>query len=163
MMPKKLLIPIEYTFISQRTIEYALSLAQQDDYEIYLFRVANPKVVGRRIRRDTLSNALEKAMVSMDRILMRAIVEVSKTNDLQLDKVGAIHKRFSVGDLATEILKMAGNISCDMILMGVPSPEDPDFEKGNFTFGGTCIGELVDKSPCSVYIRKTFDETFILL
>ena len=162
-MPKKLLIPIEYTIITQKTIEYALSLAQEDDYELYLFRVANPKVVGRRIRRDTLSNALEKAMVSMDRLLMRAIVGVSKHQPLELAQVGAIHKRFSVGELVTEILKMAGNISCDMILMGVPSPEDLDYEKGNFTFSGTTVGELVDKAPCSVYIRKTFDETFILL
>ena len=162
-MSKKLLIPIEYTVISQKTIEYALCLAQEEDYELFLFRVANPKVVGRRIRRDTLSNALEKAMDSMDRLLMRAIVEVSKTKALKLSKVGAIHKRFSVGDLVTEILKMAGNISCDMILMGVPSREDSDFEKGNFTFGGTTVGELIDKAPCSVYVRKTFDETFILL
>ena len=162
-MSKKLLIPIEYTVITQRTIEYALSLAQQDDYEIYLFRVANPKVVGRSVRRDTLSNALERAMDSMDRLLMRAIVEVSKKGELDLGQVGAIHKRFSVGDLVTEILKMAGNISSDMILMGVPSREDADHEKGQYNFTGTVIGELVDKAPCSVYVRKTFDETFILL
>ncbi|MBJ80352.1 MAG: hypothetical protein CMH60_03450 [Myxococcales bacterium] len=162
-MSKKVLIPIEYTFITQRTIEYALSLAQQDDYEIYLFRVANPKVVGRSVRRDTLSNALERAMDSMDRLLMRAIVEVSKEGELDLAQVGAIHKRFSVGDLVTEILKMAGNISSDMILMGVPSREDPDYEKGQYNFTGSAIGDLVDKAPCSVYVRKTFDETFILL
>ena len=59
-----------------------------------------------------------------------------------------VHRRISQGRPWSEILKIAGGISADMIIMG--SPDTTSFKK------------LIMKAPCTVVLVREKDPTFVM-
>ena len=121
---RKILVPVENSDISKRAVMLALSLAEAGGDRVYLFRVGDEKRFGKLAGED-LKLQLDKELADMGSLLTESIVSMSAERELNLERIGRVHKRFSVGNLANEILKMAGNISSEIILFGVPSAEDP--------------------------------------
>ena len=59
-----------------------------------------------------------------------------------------VHRRISQGKPWVEILKMAGGVSADMIIMGAPDT--------------TSMKKLLLKAPCTVVLVREKDPTFVM-
>jgi len=159
---QRILVPVEESDISRRALIYALNLAERRDYEVYMYRVGSPKKYG-KIEGEELKTQLDSVLAELEKFLSAALVTIAREREFDVGRLGAIHKRFAVGDLQTEILRMAGNISAAVILFGVTSNEDPDYETGSFEFDSKMAAGIVSQAPCSVFTVKAIDETFVLL
>jgi len=161
-MRRRILVPVEDSTISRRAVAFAVSLAESHDFEIYLFSVGTKKDYG-KLQGEELKKAVDAALADMDRILVDALVQLGRQRTIDFSKLGQAHKRFSVGSLQTEILRMAGNISSELIVLGVSSHVDADHGAAKFEFDAKLIGNLVAEAPCSVLAVKTLDETFVIV
>jgi nucleotide-binding universal stress UspA family protein len=159
------LIALEPSHAAALALQFALDLTRARDFEVYLL------VVGDRRRKkrgehegDALKARLDNALASIDEMLMRALVALAQRGtQLNLKRVGKIHKRFVVGDAATEVLKLAAELTSEVIVMGVPSPQDPDGGVTEFDFTANCAAAVVKRAPCTVHAIKTVDPMFVMV
>ena len=158
-----ILVPIEYSNISIKAIEEALLQADQHNGTLFLFRVGDGKNLGKFGRRNTLSKALDAALDEMDKMLRKAIINVSQKHAINLDTIGLIHKRVASGLATNEILKMASNIAAKSIVIGLETSLDEDYEKGKSGFHSDFLGSLMTKAPCNMTMVRTYDETFVVV
>lgn len=124
-------------------LEFALRLSQSFEASIYLFHVYEEKSSDFRKMDKQNQEYLER---------MKHIV-VTVVNRLQSQglshTVDSVFRRIANGRPSVEILKMAGGISADMIIMGAP-------ESAAFT-------KLVAKCPCTLVLVKEKDPAFVMV
>jgi len=138
----KILVPINFSRKSEMALDFALIYSQHFKADVYLFHVFEAKTNDFR-RVDRLN---EEYMERMKQVAVAAIQRMANAGVTHT--VEEVHRRISQGKPATEILKMAGGISADMVIMGAPNSSD--FKK------------FFTKVPCSVVLVKEKDPTFVM-
>ncbi|MBI5509635.1 MAG: universal stress protein [Deltaproteobacteria bacterium] len=138
----KILVPINFSRKSEMALDFALLYSQHFKADVYLFHVFEDKTDDFR-RLDRLN---EEYMERMKQVAMVAIQRLAAQGATHT--VEEVHRRIAQGKPPLEILKMAGGISADMVVMGASSSSD--FRK------------FFAKVPCSVVLVKEKDPTFVL-
>ncbi|MEE8410744.1 MAG: universal stress protein [Myxococcota bacterium] len=138
----KLLVPINFTKKSELAMDFSLKFSGSMNADIYLFHVFEDSTSDYR-RLDRIN---EEYMERMKQVVMLAIQRLHAKGVAHT--VEDVHRRISHGKPWVEILKMAGGISADMIVMGAPTTNQ--FKK------------LFLKVPCSLVIVKEKDPEFVM-
>jgi len=138
----KILVPINFSKKSEMALDFALLYSQHFKADVYLFHVFEDKTGDFR-RLDRLN---VEYMERIKQVVIMAIQRMAAQGVTHT--VEEVHRRISQGKPALEILKMAGGISADMVVMG--APDSSDFKK------------FFAKVPCSVVLVKEKDPTFVM-
>jgi nucleotide-binding universal stress UspA family protein len=140
----KLLVPTNFSAKSEQALRFALhySHTQGRPAEVFLFHSYDEKNVDYR-RLDKIN---EECVDRMKVAVLHCIEQMGQEG--LSHAVEMVHRRLSYGKPAAEILKMAGGIGADMIIMGCPS-------SSNFR-------RLIEKTPCSLVLVKDKDPTFVM-
>ena len=138
----KLLVPINFSKKSEMALDFALVYSEHFKADIYLFHVFEDRTDDFR-RLDRLNEEYMERMKQVVNIAIQRMAAQGVTHTVE-----EVHRRISQGKPAIEILKMAGGISADMVVMG--APESSDFKK------------FFTKVPCTVVLVKDKDPTFVM-
>jgi nucleotide-binding universal stress UspA family protein len=138
----KLLVPINFARKCEMALDFALIYSQNFDADVYLFHVFEDSTKNYR-RLDRLN---EEYMERMKQVVMMAIERQHAKGVTHA--VEDVHRRISQGKPWIEILKMAGGISADMVIMGKPTSSQ--FKK------------LFAKVPCTLVLVRDKDPEFVM-
>jgi nucleotide-binding universal stress UspA family protein len=138
----KLLVPINFARKCEMALDFALIYSQNFNADVYLFHVFEDSTKNYR-RLDRLN---EEYMERMKQVVMNGIERMAGQGITH--RLEDVHRRISQGKPWIEILKMAGGISADMIIMGASGT--PSFKK------------LLMKAPCTVVLVREKDPTFVM-
>jgi len=139
---RKLLVPINFTGKSEMALDFALTYSQVFNADIYLFHVFEDSTNDYRrldrLNEEYMERMKQVVMLAIDRMLAKGVTHT----------VEDVHRRISHGKPWLEILKMAGGISADTIIMG--APDSSSFKK------------LLLKAPCTIVLVREKDPTFVM-
>jgi nucleotide-binding universal stress UspA family protein len=138
----KILVPVNFSKKSEMALDFALLYSQHFTADVYLFHVFEDKTDDFR-RLDRLNEEYMERMKQVVNIAIQRMQAQGVTHTVE-----GVHRRISQGRPSIEILKMAGGISADMVVMG--APESSDFKK------------FFTKVPCTVVLVKEKDPTFVM-
>lgn len=137
----KLLVPFSFTRKSEMALEYALRYSQTIAADIYLFHVYEEKSSDFR-KVDKLN---EEYLERMKQIVITTI------NSLQQEGINKtaedIFRRIANGRPPVEILKMAGGIGADVVIMGAPDVR--------------AFRKLIAEIPCTLVLVREKDPAFV--
>jgi len=138
----KVLVPINFSHKSEMALDFALLYSRIANVDIYLFHVFEGAPSNYR----ELDKLNEESLERMKQMVIQAMGRLTAQGiTLSVDDV---YRRMSNGKPAKEILKMAGGISADMIVMGAWSTRT--FKK------------LVAMAPCTVVLVKDKNPEFVM-
>lgn len=142
--PFKLLVPTNFGKKSMLALEQALTMSKYmgRTAEVYLFHTYDQKKTD-FARLDKINEACVERM----RASVMEAIERLKGRGID-HSIETVHRRLSYGKAWLEILKVAGGISADMIIMGAPS--------------SSAFNKLIEQAPCTVVLVKEKDATFIV-
>ncbi|MEO1481466.1 MAG: universal stress protein [Myxococcota bacterium] len=140
---QKLLVPFSFTKKSELALEFALRHSRNTHASVYLFHVYEEKSSDFR-KVDRLN---EEYLERMKQIVISTINRLQEQG--LTHSVENVFRRIANGKPAVEILKMAGGIGADVIIMG--APEASAFKK------------LVQKAPCTLVLVKEKDPAFVMV
>lgn len=151
----KVLVPVDFSECSQRAVDFATQYVEKIPSELYLFHVFEP--VGRQ--RFVGKNLLDKVEAEIDRMEGMAIAELEKlmTDDETRRRLRNFHCRVASGKAWEEILRMAANISADIIILGTHGREG--IERA---LVGSVTEKVVRRAPCTVVCVKPKDPYFVM-
>ncbi|MFW5879092.1 MAG: universal stress protein [Myxococcota bacterium] len=151
----KVLVPIDFSECSQKALDFATQYVEKNPSELYLFHVFEP--VGRQ--RFVGKNLLDKVEAEIDRMEGMAIAEMERLikDDETRRRLRNFHCRVASGKAWEEILRMAGNISADIIILGTHGREG--IER---TLVGSVAEKVVRRAPCTVVCVKPKDPYFVM-
>ena len=138
----KLLVPINFTRKCEMALDFALIYSQNVNADVYLFHVFEDSTKNYR-RLDRLN---EEYMERMKQVVLNAIERMAGQGITH--RLEDVHRRMSQGKPWIEILKMAGGVSADMIIMGAPDTNS--------------MKKLLLKAPCTVVLVREKDPTFVM-
>jgi nucleotide-binding universal stress UspA family protein len=138
----KLLVPISFSKKSEMALDFALAYSQTTNAVIYLFHVIEESTSDYR----KLDRLNEEFMERMKHTCMQGIERAHAKGVTH--KVEDVHRRIANGKPWQEILRMAGGIGADMIIMGSPS--------------GNAFKKLQAQVPCTIVLVKEKDPEFVL-
>lgn len=114
-----ILVPIDFSAASLKSLEYALSMVSEDG-EIYLLHVIDSDLI-EKIQQNELANAevvTEKMRTRADHALDEIIADhPNVTNKL--------HKMIVIGLPFIEILRIATDLDFSLIVMGIRGKQNP--------------------------------------
>lgn len=139
----KLLVPFDFNHKSELALEFALKYSRNINADVYLFHVFEASTSDYR-RLDRLN---EEYLERMKQIVVAMVGRLAQEGIAHA--VEGVHRRIANGKPWAEILKMAGGISADIIIMGAPSSND--------------FKRLIIKAPCTVVLVKDKDPAFVMV
>ncbi|MEK7705605.1 MAG: universal stress protein [Myxococcota bacterium] len=138
----KVLVPINFSHKSEMALDFALRYSRIANVDIYLFHVFEESSNNYR----ELDRLNEEYLERMKQTVIHAIDRLTALGlSLSVDDV---YRRISNGKPAKEILKMAGGIGADMIIMGAWSTR--------------AFKKVVATAPCSVVLLKDKNPDFVM-
>ena len=140
----KILVPTNFSHKSTQALEFALMYTHQvtGPSEVYLFHSYDDKKSDFR-RLDQINEE------SVDRMRVHVLGAIDALRARGVEhQVDTVHRRLSYGKPWGEILKVAGGIAADMIIMG--HPRQSGFRR------------LIEKAPCTLVLVKDKDPTFVM-
>lgn len=140
---QKLLVPFSFSAKSEKALQFALNYSRNVHSSIYLFHVYEEKSSDYR-KIDKLNEEYLERMKQIVVNNINALQEKGVTHSVE-----NVFRRIANGKPPVEILKMAGGIGADVIIMG--SVESSGFKK------------LVAKAPCTLVLVKEKDPAFVMV
>ena len=138
----KILVPIDFTSVSDLAVDLALELGHTHQADIYLFHVHEGSSSNFR----ELDRVNEEIMEKMKAMVLDGIQRAAQHGITRT--VEEVFLRMSNGKAWIEIVKMAGNINCDMIIMGYHAK-------------GKVWEKVLKKTPCTVVLTREKDPDFV--
>ena len=141
---RRMLVPTSFSPKSQMALEFAMrfSLTQARDSEVFLFHCYRTKLTD-YVRLEQVNEACTERMGLM---VQQAVTTLAAEG--MHHTVDAVHRRLAYGRVAGEILRMAGGMSADMLIMGRPQ--------------GLGLKWLTTQVPCHLVLVRDKDQTFIM-
>ena len=138
----KIVVPTNFSKKSELALDFALMYSRFADADVYVFHAVEEKITDYR--------ELDRLNVEhMERMKRAGLQAIERLNQRGIDhSVDEVYRRTSHGKDALEILRIAGGISADMIVMGKPSNKH--------------FKELVEKAPCTLVLTRERDPEFVI-
>ena len=143
-MRQKVLVPIDFSENARRALAFAIDYVQSHDAEVYLFYVVEDAP---RMHFKNAANKLEDDLERMKDLMIRELERLA-TEWGHKPHIGEVHRRIANGKPWEEILRMAGNITADIIVMGAS-------HKGKNT------AKVMEKAPCTVCVAREKDLEYV--
>ena len=144
-MRQKVLVPIDFSDNCRHALAFAIDYVQSHEAEIYLFYVIEDN------KRGQFKGAAEKLEEDLERmkdLMMTTLDKVAK-NWGEKPRIGEVHRRIANGKPWQEILRMAGAITADMIIIGASTK-------------GKNAPRVMENAPCTVCIVREKDMEYVL-
>lgn len=141
----KILVPVDFSENCRHALSYVIDFVQNRESEIFLFYVVEES------RRMQFRGAADKLEEDLERMKDLMVTELKhyETRHGAAAHIGEVHRRIANGKPWEEILRMAGNITCDMIVMGAS-------KKGKNAM------RVVEGAPCTTTIVREKDIEFVM-
>lgn len=138
----KIVVPTSFSRKSELALDFALAYSRFSNADVYVFHALEDKITDYR--------ELDRLNVEYLELMKQAVLAgIQRLNDRGVTHtVEDVHRRISFGRPALEILKVAGGISADMIIMGMPTSKH--------------FRELIEKAPCTVVLTREKDPEFVI-
>lgn len=151
----KVLVPIDFSECSRRALDFAVEYIQSVPSELYLFHVFEPmsrmSFVGKK-----LADRLDAELERMEGMAIGELERMVKNQEVK-KKLKNFHCRVANGKPWEEILRMAGNINADIIMIGSHGREG--IERALI---GSQTEKVVRRAPCTVVCVKARDPYFVM-
>ncbi len=145
-MPRqKILCPIDFSENCRHALNFVIDLAQSREVEIFLFYVVEES---RRLHFKGAADKLEEDLERMKDLMVNEL-GVYQTKTGRAPSIGEVHRRIANGKPWEEILRMAGAITCDMIVMGASRK-------------GKNAARVLDQAPCTTTVVREKDMEFVM-
>jgi nucleotide-binding universal stress UspA family protein len=143
--PRVLLVAIDFSAVSKRALEWALDYARHLPCHLHTVHV-----VERRWKMADLRNDLDALRAELVDVHDTAVAELAPMVDEEgRSRVGSLHEHVALGDPASEIVTLAGELGADLIVVG------------NHSGGamqrllvGSVAEKVVRNATCSVVVVK---------
>lgn len=142
-MRQKILVPIDFSDNCRHALAFAIDHVQSHEAEIYLFYVIEDN------KRGQFKGAAEKLEEDLERmkdLMMTTLDKMAKTWG-EKPRIGEVHRRIANGKPWQEILRMAGAITADIIVIGAS------------TKGKNAL-KVAEHAPCTVSIVREVDREY---
>jgi nucleotide-binding universal stress UspA family protein len=151
----KVLVPVDFSDCSRRAVDFAVQYVEKIPSELYLFHVFEPVRGSKFVGKDLL----DKMEANLERMESMAVAELERmVEDAETRKrLRNFQCRVGNGKPWEEILRMAANISADIIIMGTHGREG--IERA---LVGSVAEKVVRRSPCTVVCVKPKDPYFVM-
>ena len=117
----KILVPVDFSENCRLALEFVIDFVQHRDAEIFLFYVVEES---RRMHFRGAADKLEEDLERMKDLMVNEL-NVYQQKHGGAASIGEVHRRIANGKPWEEILRMAGAITCDMIVMGASTNTSP--------------------------------------
>jgi nucleotide-binding universal stress UspA family protein len=141
----KILVPIDFSENCRHALQHVIDYTQHREAEIFLFYVVEES---RRMVFRGAANKLEEDLERMKDLMMHELNLWQQRTGLA-PNTGEVNRRIGNGKPWEEILRMAGNITADMIVMGASKK-------------GKNASKVVDSAPCTLVIVREKDLEFVM-
>jgi nucleotide-binding universal stress UspA family protein len=138
----KIVVPTNFSKKSEMALDFALMYSRFADADVYVFHAVEKKITDYR----ELDRRNVEHMERMKQAVLQACERMEKRGIKH--SVEDVHRRFSHGKAAVEVLRIAAGISADMIVMGKPSNKH--------------FKALVEKAPCTLVLTRDKDAEFVM-
>lgn len=142
-MRQKILVPIDFSDNCRHALAFAIDHVQSHEAEIYLFYVIEDN------KRGQFKGAAEKLEEDLERmkdLMMTTLEKMAKVWG-EKPRIGEVHRRIANGKPWQEILRMAGAITADAIVIGASN-------KGKNAL------KVAEHAPCTVCIVREVDKEY---
>jgi nucleotide-binding universal stress UspA family protein len=141
----KILCPIDFSENSRQALNFVIDYVNNRDAEIFLFYVVEES------RRTNFKGAADKLEEDLERMkdLMVNELNMYQQKTGHAAQVGEVHRRIGNGKPWEEVLRMAGNITCDVIVMGAS-------RKGKNAM------KVIEMAPCTTIVVREKDLEFVM-
>ncbi len=144
-MRQKILVPIDFSDNCRHALAFAIDYVQSHEAEIYLFYVIEEQ---KRSHFRGAADKLEEDLERMKDVMMSTLDRLADSWG-EKPRVGEVHRRIANGKPWEEILRMAGAITADMIIMGASGKKGKNAVK------------VLEESPCTVCVVRDKDLEFV--
>ncbi len=151
----KVLVPVDFSDCSKLALDFAVKYVQRVSSELYLFHVFEPVSRYRFVAKNLL-NKMEADVHRMEEMAISEMERLIKDAETR-ERLKNFHCRVASGKAWEEILRMAANISADMIIIGTHGREG--IERA---LVGSVAEKVVRRAPCTVVCVKPKDEYFVM-
>ena len=151
----KVLCPIDFSECSRRALEFSVQYCERVPSELYLFHVFEP-VNRLSFAARNLVDKLDKELERMESMALAELESMVK-DKVRKEQLKNFHCRVGSGKAWEEILRMAGNINADIIVMGTHGRDG--LERALI---GSQTEKVVRKAPCTVVCVKEKDPYFVM-
>jgi nucleotide-binding universal stress UspA family protein len=141
----KILCPVDFSENCRHALSFVIDYVQNREAEIFLFYVVEES---RRLHFRGAADKLEEDLERMKDLMVNELNIYQQRTGRQAS-VGEVHRRIANGKPWEEVLRMAGNITSDMIVMGAS-------KKGKNAM------RVVDGAPCTTIIVRDKDLEFVM-
>ncbi len=145
-MRQKILVPIDFSDNCRYALAFAIDYVQAHEAEIYLFYVIEDQ---KRSQFRGAADKLEEDLERMKDLMMSTLDKLAETWG-EKPRVGEVHRRIANGKPWEEILRMAGAITADMVIIGASGKK------------GKNASKVLDHAPCTVCVVREKDMEFVM-
>ncbi|MCC6811161.1 MAG: universal stress protein [Deltaproteobacteria bacterium] len=141
----KILCPVDFSENCRHALAFTIEFVQNREAEIFLFYVVEES---RRMHFRGAADKLEEDLERMKDLMVNELNIYQQRTGRQAS-VGEVHRRIANGKPWEEILRMSGNITSDIIVMGAS-------RKGKNAM------KVVEMAPCTTIIVREKDMEFVM-
>jgi nucleotide-binding universal stress UspA family protein len=149
---KKILVPIDFSEFSERSLLYGISLAEQYDAELYIFSAIDDRIFDDSLFVVYAEQEIRHNRKQVYEERLKKTVEEIKREHPQL----RVHQVLKLGIAFVEIVRFAKQESIDLIIMG---------SHGRTGITHLLIGstteKVVRKAPCPVLTVRPKEHEFV--
>jgi len=138
----KIVVPTNFSKKSEMALDFALMYSSFANADVYLFHALEERMTDYR----ELDRLNVEYMERMKQAMLQGIERMAQKGITHT--VSEVHRRISHGKIGTEVLKIAGGVGADMIIMGKPSSKH--------------FKELLEKAPCTLVLIREKDTEFVI-
>lgn len=141
----KILCPVDFSENCRHALTFVIDFVQNQEAEIFLFYVVEES---RRLHFRGAADKLEEDLERMKDLMVNELNLWAQRTGRQAS-IGEVHRRIANGKPWEEVLRMAGAITCDMIVMGAS-------RKGKNAI------KVIEQAPCTTVIVREKDMEFVM-
>jgi nucleotide-binding universal stress UspA family protein len=143
--PHVVLVAIDFSLMSRQALRWALDHALHQPCHLHTLHV-----IEKRWKRSDLSADLDAMRAELVDVHDAAVAELSPlVADEDRARVGSLHEHVAIGDPASEIVGLAGELGADLIVIG---SHGGDALRRMFT--GSIAQKVVRDATCPVVVVK---------
>ncbi len=143
-----ILVPVDFSPPSRAALTWAFDHAQRNPCDIHVVHVIDGHAHLSEVL-DPTPSRLQAELADVTREEKEELARSARTTE-QRDRIGQLHHHVCVGKPAAEIVRLAGKLGCDLVVMGTHG------RKGAIerVLVGSVAERVVRDSPCPVVCVK---------
>jgi nucleotide-binding universal stress UspA family protein len=144
-----ILIPVDFSTPSRAALGWAFAYAQRNPCDIHVLHVIDGHAHLSEVL-DPTPSRLQNELADVTREEKEELARSAHTTQ-ERDRIGQLHHHVCIGKPAAEIVRLAGKLGCDLVVMGTHGRRGA-IER---VLVGSVAERVVRDAPCPVVCVKT--------